>query len=36
VELLKPRGIVREKGYWAWHPGGYVGLDKPDTFWTTD
>jgi len=22
-----------EKGYWAWDPGGYIGLYKPDTFW---
>jgi len=25
---------VPEKGYWAWDPGGYIGLYKPDTFWT--
>ena len=24
---------VPEKGYWAWDPGGYIGLYKPDTFW---
>ena len=22
-----------EEGYWAWDPGGYIGLYKPDTFW---
>ena len=27
---------VPEKGYWAWDPGGYIGLYKPDTFWMTD
>ena len=26
---------VPEKGYWAWDPGGYIGLYKPDTFWMT-
>jgi peptide/nickel transport system substrate-binding protein len=25
---------VPAKGYWAWDPGGYIGLYKPDTFWT--
>jgi peptide/nickel transport system substrate-binding protein len=25
---------VPDKGYWAWDPGGYIGLYKPDTFWT--
>jgi peptide/nickel transport system substrate-binding protein len=24
---------VPEKGYYAWDPGGYLGLYKPDTFW---
>ena len=24
---------VPEKGYWAWDPGGYIGLYEPDTFW---
>ena len=24
---------VPEKGYWAWDPGGYIGLCQPDTFW---
>jgi peptide/nickel transport system substrate-binding protein len=24
---------VPEKGYWAWDPGGYMGLYEPDTFW---
>jgi peptide/nickel transport system substrate-binding protein len=24
---------VPEKGYFAWDPGGYIGLYKPDTFW---
>jgi peptide/nickel transport system substrate-binding protein len=24
---------VPEKGYWAWDPGGYIGLYQPDTFW---
>ena len=27
---------IPEKGYWAWDPGGYIGLYKPDTFWMTD
>ncbi|HTE79768.1 MAG TPA: ABC transporter substrate-binding protein [Reyranella sp.] len=27
---------VPEKGNWAWDPGGYIGLYKPDTFWMTD
>ena len=22
-----------EKSYWAWDPGGYIGLCQPDTFW---
>jgi peptide/nickel transport system substrate-binding protein len=26
---------VPEKGYWAWDPGGYIGLYKPDTFWVS-
>jgi len=24
---------VPKKGYYAWDPGGYIGLYKPDTFW---
>ena len=24
---------VPDKGYWAWDPGGYIGLYEPDTFW---
>ena len=24
---------VPEKAYWAWDPGGYIGLYEPDTFW---
>ena len=24
---------VPKKGYYAWDPGGYLGLYKPDTFW---
>jgi peptide/nickel transport system substrate-binding protein len=24
---------VPKQGYWAWDPGGYIGLYKPDTFW---
>ena len=24
---------VPKEGYWAWDPGGYIGLYKPDTFW---
>jgi peptide/nickel transport system substrate-binding protein len=27
---------VPEKGYWAWDPGGYIGLYKPDTFWAAE
>ena len=26
---------VPKEGYWAWEPGGYIGLYKPDTFWLT-
>ena len=26
---------VPKEGYWAWDPGGYIGLYKPDTFWLT-
>jgi peptide/nickel transport system substrate-binding protein len=26
---------VPTTGYWAWDPGGYIGLYKPDTFWLT-
>ncbi len=26
---------VPKQGYWAWDPGGYIGLYKPDTFWLT-
>jgi peptide/nickel transport system substrate-binding protein len=28
----KVRNVPKE-GYWAWDPGGYIGLYKPDTFW---
>jgi len=24
------------KAYWAWDPGGYIGLYKPDTFWMAE
>jgi peptide/nickel transport system substrate-binding protein len=24
---------VPKEGYWAWDPGGYIGLYQPDTFW---
>jgi peptide/nickel transport system substrate-binding protein len=24
---------VPKKGYFAWDPGGFIGLYKPDTFW---
>ena len=24
---------VPKQGYYAWDPGGYIGLYKPDTFW---
>ncbi|MEA2811891.1 MAG: peptide/nickel transport system substrate-binding protein [Rhodospirillaceae bacterium] len=27
---------VPKKGYYAWDPGGYLGLYKPDTFWLAD
>jgi len=30
----KVRNVPKE-GYWAWDPGGYIGLYKPDTFWLT-
>jgi peptide/nickel transport system substrate-binding protein len=26
---------VPKEGYYAWDPGGYIGLYKPDTFWLT-
>ena len=26
---------VPKKGYFAWDPGGFIGLYKPDTFWMT-
>jgi peptide/nickel transport system substrate-binding protein len=28
----KIRNVPKE-GYYAWDPGGYIGLYKPDTFW---
>ena len=28
----KLRNVPKE-GYYAWDPGGYIGLYKPDTFW---
>ena len=28
----KVRNVPKE-GYWAWDPGGYIGLYQPDTFW---
>jgi peptide/nickel transport system substrate-binding protein len=24
---------VPKEGYYAWEPGGYIGLYQPDTFW---
>ena len=30
----KVRNVPKE-GYWAWDPGGFIGLYKPDTFWLT-
>jgi peptide/nickel transport system substrate-binding protein len=24
---------VPKEGYYAWDPGGYIGLYQPDTFW---
>ncbi|MGZ5909156.1 MAG: ABC transporter substrate-binding protein [Reyranella sp.] len=27
---------VPKKGYYAWDPGGYLGLYKPDTFWLAE
>lgn len=30
----KVRNVPKE-GYFAWDPGGYIGLYKPDTFWLT-
>src|SRR4051812_21273031 len=33
VTVGKKLRNVPEKGYWAWDPGGYIGLYKPDTFW---
>lgn len=29
---LKVRNVPKE-GYYAWDPGGYIGLYQPDTFW---
>ena len=26
-------GNVPKEGYYAWDPGGYIGLYQPDTFW---
>ena len=26
---------VPKEGYYAWDPGGYIGLYKPDTFWVS-
>ena len=40
-EILQPIVVspklknVPKEGYWAWDPGGYIGLYKPDTFWLT-
>jgi len=31
----KVRNVPKE-GYWAWDPGGYIGLYKPDTFWLSN
>ena len=28
----KVRNVPKE-GYYAWDPGGYIGLYQPDTFW---
>jgi peptide/nickel transport system substrate-binding protein len=28
----KIRNVPKE-GYFAWDPGGYIGLYQPDTFW---
>ena len=28
----KIRNVPKE-GYYAWDPGGYIGLYQPDTFW---
>ena len=30
----KMRNVPKE-GYYAWDPGGYIGLYRPDTFWLT-
>jgi peptide/nickel transport system substrate-binding protein len=32
VVASKVKNVPRE-GYYAWDPGGYIGLYKPDTFW---
>ena len=34
VVAPKVRNVPKE-GYYAWDPGGYIGLYKPDTFWVT-
>ena len=30
----KVRNVPKE-GYYAWDPGGYIGLYQPDTFWVS-
>lgn len=35
VTVGKRMRNVPAKGYWAWDPGGYIGLYEPDTFWMT-
>jgi peptide/nickel transport system substrate-binding protein len=32
---LKLRNVPKE-GYYAWDPGGYIGLYQPDTFWIAE
>ena len=32
VVVPKVRNVPKE-GYYAWDPGGYIGLYQPDTFW---
>jgi peptide/nickel transport system substrate-binding protein len=32
VVAAKVRNVPKE-GYYAWDPGGYIGLYQPDTFW---
>jgi peptide/nickel transport system substrate-binding protein len=34
VVARKVRNVPKQ-GYYAWDPGGYIGLYQPDTFWVS-